>query len=839
MSICLLGALWGAGQAQAQETDDQQTAAAAAAPLDTIAVPEARPAPVAVPDDADVPQIEEIIVTAQKKSESIQNTPISITAFNEQMLQQRGIDGVDKLQGNVPGLSVEPFPTNNSTLRLFIRGVGLNDAQVTQDPAVGIYLDGVYIARSSGLALELADLERIEVLKGPQGTLYGRNTSGGAINLITKKPDPAGFFVQFTGSAGERDLASAKATVNVPLSADAAVKFGVLAKQQDGYIENTGPGGDFGDRKALGLRVDARWTPYDWLQADYGFDSTHVDAYAPTPQDVLPPDSDKGTANLIKEYAALNTVYAADRLGHLATGTPLEQSSTRINGHALTLTFPFDGYEFKYIGAYRTLDDDFYADLGGGAGSTRFRLDSNRYDGPAATVAYGGPTPLVIPELKQHQWSHELQLSGKLFDEQIDYIVGGFLFSEQASERTPFSHQASSALLPAQTGFLYQLFPGIVNPLVSLVGPRIVTFNQRDYGADNRAGALFGQGTWTPDWLARRLHLTVGYRHSDDTRKAVKTYSQDNYLEINVNDVGTALLLDSAEAFDHVRGRKHYSDDSFTFIGQYDVQADWHLYAKYVEGYRSGGFNLRDPQVSGASGAASDGVDYGYGFKEGFDPEYVAATEVGFKSDWLQHRLRLNADVFYTDFKDMQVNFLIPGTLGDTKATNAGHARIRGIELETVIAATSWLQLSADYSYLDAKVLKIVDASGANVADQYPFPSAPRHSGVVAADYTLWRAGWGRVRGVTTYSYTGARNGGGLPGRSDLSYLPSYSLVNTRLAVSGLQLGRGTLEVAAFARNLLDKDYVVEAVPTLPQTDRAVFWGEPRTLGMEFTYVWE
>ncbi|NGY03790.1 TonB-dependent receptor [Solimonas terrae] len=842
MRGCLLGAVFVVTHAGAQSaTQTASDAAPDAESLKTIALPAEPPKPVvgSSGDRTPAPQIEEIIVTAQKKSESIQNTPISMTAFNEKMLQERGIDSVEKLQGNVPGISIEPFPTSNSTLRLFIRGVGLADAQVTQDPAVGVYLDGVYIARSSGLALEVADLERIEVLKGPQGTLYGRNTTGGAINLITKRPDPSGFWVEFTSSGGERALASGKATINAPLSADAAVKLGVLAKRQDGYVENTGPGGDFGDRKALGLRFDASWTPYDWLRADYGFDLTRVDAYAQMPQDVLPPDSDKGSANLIKEYAALNSVYSPHRLDHLATGMPMEQSTTRIDGHALTLTMPFEGYELKYIGAYRSLDDNYYADLGGGAGSLDFRLDSNYYDGPAATVAYGGPTPLVIPELKQHQWSHELQFKGKLFDEQFEYILGGFLFSERATDRTPFSHQASSALLPAQAAALYQLIPGLVNPLISLAGPRIVTFNMRDYGADNHAAALFGQGTWTPSWFDERLHLTLGYRHSQDSREAIKTYTQDNYLEVNVNGLGTAFLADSADAFDHVRGKRSYSNDSLSFISAFDLRPDVHLYAKYVEGYRSGGFNLRDPQISAASGPASDGTDYGFGFEEGFAPEYVASTEVGIKSDWFDRRFRINADVFYTDFKDMQITFLIPGTLGDTKATNAGHARIQGVELELAWAVTSWLNLSGDYSYLDAKVLKVIDATGANVADQYPFPSAPRHSGVLAADYTFFRGRWGQLRGSTNYSYMGERDGGGLPGRSDLSYLPAYGLVNTRLAVSGITLGHGELEVAAFARNLLDKDYITEAIPTLPQTDRAVFWGEPRTIGMELSYVWQ
>jgi len=138
-------------------------------------------------------QLEEVIVTAQKREESLQDAPISISAFNQEALTQQGISSIDDLQGKVPSLNMTPFPTQNTSLRLFIRGVGASDIQVTQDPAVGVYIDQVYIGRSTGLAVELADLAQIEVLRGPQGTLFGRNSIGGAINMTTIKPETGEF----------------------------------------------------------------------------------------------------------------------------------------------------------------------------------------------------------------------------------------------------------------------------------------------------------------------------------------------------------------------------------------------------------------------------------------------------------------------------------------------------------------------------------------------------------------------------------------------------------------------------------------------------------------------
>jgi iron complex outermembrane receptor protein len=783
--------------------------------------------------------LEEVVVTAQKRAESLQDTPISLVAFDADELAQRGISNVEDLSGNVPGITVEPFPTQSSTLRIFIRGVGLNESQVTQDPAVGVYQDGVYIARSSGLALDIADLERIEVLRGPQGTLYGRNTTGGAVNLVTRKPDPTQAWAKMTLGGAERQQASVKAVVNLPVTDTAAIKLSGLFKQADGFVENTGVGGDFGDNQAAGARFDARWLPQDWLTIDYAFDYTDAQSYAPLYQAILRPLSDKGTAEVIKGFAELNTVYSSRRLDHLATGSEMAESSTEIQGHALTLTLPIaEHYEFKYIGAYRELDDHYYTDLGGGAGSTEYRLDTGAYDGPAADMAYGGPTPLVIPNLKQHQWSHELQFNASLLDDQVDFIAGAFAFSESATDRTPYSHQVNSRITPGGLSALLTANPDLSNQILSLTAPNLVGFNMRDYRAHNEAVAAYAQMTWSPLWVFdERLHLTIGYRHSEDQREAIKSYVADNYIEGNINGQGTAILLPGDAPFDNVKGQREYTDDSLSYLTGYELTPSINVYGKYVEGYKSGGFNLRDPQIDGSE-PASDGVDYGVGFIDGFAPEYVTSTELGFKSEWFGRRWRVNADVFESDYRDMQVNFLISGTSGDTKTRNAGKARIRGFEIENTVAAASWLRVSAEYSYLDAKVLDIRDIDGNNVADQYPFASAPRHSGIVALDTSLYGGDWGEVRGYLTYNYTSKRDGGGLPGRSDLTYLPAYDVINARIGINEVHVGSGVLDVAVFCRNLLDEEYPTTAIPQLPQSDRAVTWGEPRLVGAELSYRW-
>lgn len=448
------------------------------APLPTIAVPATPPAPVAVTKTRDDGALEEIIVTAQRRTASVQETPISMEAFNADKLQQRGVQGVQDLAANVPSMVIEPHPLSASTLRITIRGVGITDSQVTQDPAVGIYLDGVYIARSSGLALDLADLERVEVLRGPQGTLYGRNTTGGAVNMVTRRPSVSGVEVQQQLSYGSRDLMISKSSLNLPLSDTLAIKIAGLLSQQDGFVENTGPGGDFGGRKEWAARFDARWLAADWLTADYAYDRSHLQYYNYQYQGVIPSNTPHGQADLFKPYAQSESVYSSRRLDKLATGAPFEPSETNSQGHTLVLTLPVaDDFDVKYIGAYRRMNDDQYADLGGGGGSTGFRVDTQAYDGPAG-IAAGGPggTPLVIPRTYQHQWSHELQFSGKLFSN-VDFIAGAYYFTEKGGEHGgPTHHIFNTKLDPSQLNAVLDLVPSLRDVLRGAVLPGLTAF---------------------------------------------------------------------------------------------------------------------------------------------------------------------------------------------------------------------------------------------------------------------------------------------------------------------------------------------------------------------------
>jgi iron complex outermembrane receptor protein len=791
---------------------------------------------------ADVVRLEEVLVSASKKTESLQDTPISLTVFNQERLTVEGISGLKDIASKVPGLTIEPFPINGGSLRIYIRGIGIGDIQVTQDTPVGLYLDGVYIARSSGTSMDVAELARIEILRGPQGTLYGRNTTGGAINLVTRRPNVDEVEFSQIVSAGDRALFRSKTSLNLPITDSLAVKFAYLTESRDGFVDNTGPGGDFGDREIQGARFDLGWDISERLRLDYSYDRSELESYNYTFQAVTPPDpnGNKGQSNAIKNSTQARSRFSENMLGSLATTAPLEASNSDVEGHALILSTDTGFGLFKYIGSYRELTDAAYTDLGGGLGSPDYRLDTNRYDGPAAQFANGGETPLVRPEVRQDQSSHELQFSDAVDDWGIEYVVGAYYFEESAVEdNSPFHLQLTA-------------------PIDGFEDAHIVNLVSQKYEIENQALAVFGQLTWTPDIFDKALHLTVGARHSRDHRYALKNQRDEVFIEYSPvagqpfvlplaelaqNPVlGPALAPIFIEAglpgdrrFDDASGERRSKDDSFSFVTEYEINDDINVYGKFVEAYKSGGFNTRDPQLDGNQGAASDGTDYGVGFADGFGEEKAVTAELGIKSEWLNGRLRINADVYQTRFDDMQINFLLNGTIADTKVLNAGKAKMSGFEFDARALVGDDIIVSMEYAYIDAEITEVIDSFGNNVTQRYAFSAAPVNSYTASAEWIAWRGESALVQVNINTSYMDTRLGGGDVQKA-FTVLRDYQLWNARVSLDDIGFASGKVSVSLWGKNLLDTEYETYAIDNLPHADRAVLWGEPLSYGIDIAY---
>ena len=278
------------------------------------------------------------------------------------------------------------------------------------------------------------------------------------------------------------------------------------------------------------------------------------------------------------------------------------------------------------------------------------------------------------------------------------------------------------------------------------------------------------------------------------------------------------------QSFDDT-GENSFSDNSFSLTLAFDVRDDVNVYLKSSEAYKGGGFNVRDPDPEF--------------FKAGFDQENVQSYELGIKSELLNRRLRLNADVFLSDYEDIQINFLIGNSIADTQVVNAGRAEIRGLEADITWLASHALLLTLNYAYLDAEMKEVIDPdTGADVTDEYTFWSTPKHSWTAAVDYTLLERSWGKVVFGGSYNYMDTRNGASVSRSVPNTRLEAYSLVNARLGISSIPLFGGELQVSAWSKNLLDEEYVISAVDQQPPTTRAVLWGEARSSGLDLVYTY-
>lgn len=765
--------------------------------------------------------LEEVIVTAQKKAESLQDTPISLTAFGAEQLEKNGIGGLSDIASSVPSMTIEPFPISNATLRIFIRGIGLIDAQITQDPPVGIYLDGAYIARSTGLTMDVADLARIEVLRGPQGTLYGRNSTGGTINLVSRRPDLEAFALEQQFTVGDRELFKSKTTVNAPLTDTAAVKLAYLTSQMDGHIENTGPGEDFGDRDISGYRVDLRWDITDRLRLDYSYDDADMDTVNYAYQAMTRPTVNSAPstpAEGINAQLATNSQqfydYSGERATSMATSQPLKASYTEISGHMLKLAYDInEDLSVSYLYAQRELEDGGYSDLVA-SGSDSYRIDNGDYRSKDGSLFVPG----TLRVLSQEQSSHELQFNGLFMDSRIEYVGGLYYFEESATEdNAPLHHQFSGPI-------------SIIDNGTTTSTTTLTNFNSQFYEIENDAWAMYGRATYTPDFLDQRLHLTFGARHSEDSRMASQERATENRVEtvttlnangqvVNITPPSAPLGASSWSA----ENTREYADDSFEFIAEWELNDDSNVYAKYTEAYKSGGFNTRDPDAAR--------------FAAGFAEEKVNSVELGLKSELLDRRLRLNADVFFSNYTDIQLNFLIDGTIADTQVVNAGEAEMSGFEMDLTFLASRQLLLMLNYAYLDAEITKATDPdSGEDITDEFVFSSAPQHSYTAALDYTVLERNWGRVGVNLSYNYMDDRAGSTRTESAKNVFMDDYKLINGRVGVYDIPLAGGQLTAALWGKNLADEDYVVSAVDNLPHADRAVIWGEPRSYGLDVIY---
>lgn len=592
--------------------------------------------------------LDEVVVTARRREERLQDVPVAVTALSSEALENLQASDIGALEGAVPNLTLHEGDAANAVV--YLRGVGQVDSLAFADPGVGVYVDDVYLGRAQGAFLSVYDVDRIEVLRGPQGTLYGRNTIGGAVKFVST-PLSADWGGRAEGSVGDYGLVETRISVGGALNEDATLlgKAAVSVSRRDGYSDNAFTGEDDGDKDQIAGRVSAEYRPSDDLSFRLNIDASQDRPdTSRTPARAtqvlgLYPDTMADPFKVDADFNDLNTLDAF--------------------GAALTADWAVsDLWSFKSVTAWRSMDYASHLDL------------------DATPLAVFG----VYVDENQHQFSQEFQLT--YAGERLNAVAGVFYFDE--------------------TDLTYS---GLLGPVISLVTGSI---NDQH----NRSWAAYGQATYD---LTERLSLTAGLRYTDEDKDFRRT--QTFYGPVTApperDDPGLLVTdIDTSESWDSWSPK----------LGlDYTVSDDVMAYVSVSRGFKSGGF---DGRANDASGAAP------------YDPETLWAYEAGVKSTLMDRRLTANMAVFWNDYTDLQLSSFSADGGGGFIAlfTNAGAATTRGAELELTARPVPELTLNATVGYLDARYDEYTGPGGVDISDQRHLVNAPEWSarlgGVYVAD---------------------------------------------------------------------------------------------------------
>lgn len=743
-------------------------------------------------DDENSGYSNEIIVTAQKRAQNIQDVPIAISALTADYLESRDITSIDDLGGSAPNVKFGRSPGSSSIAQIAIRGSVTVNPAVTWEPAVGLYLDGVYIAKNQGAIFDVADLERVEVLRGPQGTLYGRNTLAGAVNLITAKPTGE-FGGKIDLSYGNYDYKRAKASLNLPALGPVSIKLSGQISKRDGFykiadnlVAPVGPGiaNEAQSLDGHSFMVQVRFEPTDNLTFDYSYDFSKYDQRPATsqllsinPGGIFDPASPFYVGLPIGQFAN------PDRQKTVSIDANPFMERSRTYGHSLTATLDLGSAELKSITAYRDLRYD----------------DSLELDGTPYAIA------LTARNTDMDSFSQELQLTGAAFNDRLNYVLGAFYYDE---------------------------FAGTVNPqtFFGAFGPNAQQFRS-NYASNTKAWAIYAQADVG---ITDALKLTLGARYTKEKKDISRFY------EFTTGGVSSVL---ADIKFGDLPDAK-YSNFSPAATLAYEINPDVNVYARFAKGYKSGGFNGETNTFIAPSTACPSGATE---LCNPYQPEKVDSYEIGMKNSFGNGAFVLNIAAFYDKHKDIQLAVFDATGAAASTVLNAGKATIKGLEIETIIRPSDALTINGSLSLLDAEYDEFIDG-GVNVSDNRAFPHAPKYSAAVGFDWRVAQGGWGKfnitgdlnmVSKFYTYPYT-LRPETGLNPRPVTGQIAGDSrskgevIINMSAALSEFQLGAAEAKLSAWVKNLTDEDTPSNFIDFGPDFGGILlgYFPEPRTYGL-------
>jgi iron complex outermembrane receptor protein len=817
--------------------------------------------------------LEEVVVTARKREESLQETPVAVSAFTGESLEELGIRDISDLTKVVPNVDMYSGNGTTGSGNVFIRGVGARNTGVNFDSGVGIYVDGVYVSRADGAILDNVDVQSVQVLRGPQGTLFGKNTTGGAILYNTNRPNE-----EYGGHAevrvGNYDKIDSKLTLNIPIMGDTLMsRFSLYQTKNDGYVKSKVPSDlpeqavgnqpflndeEYNDTDRYGGQAQLRWIASDELLLDMNYNYAKTDQAARgqncevvegipgagwqaelQDETVVVPS----TGQTLKDWCKENQDLGKDKIM-----TNLAPNKYKAEVNTLSLTADWELNEtmnFKSIAAWRNTK-----------GGEVNELDAMGVANLARTN-YG---QVGTDERETDAYSLEFQLTGDAFDDRLSYVVGVFGFDEETDK----GGQSSP------TG---QLFNVSNSPFTAFY-----TNSLRGLDVKNTSASVFSQGDWRFDdyWT-----LTMGLRYTWEERKLNRTNKVPDLNTVATSGDALELLSNTIwifpsgpETFNYQHQWVYPTLDTGEVdpLSDQTMKVDDSKVTPMVSIQRTfdeyGFMDFGNAYFTVANGFLSGGITDTVnldGEIEEFDPEEVWNYELGFKMDAWDRKLRLNTALFYTDYEDRQLTTVrinpetgrIAGAL-----INAESSWIAGIEFEAIVIPVENLQITANVTFNDSDIEDYdderissvtsvdvpdgctrIDVNGQGFVDSCAIdrsdeglPRLPDSVYFLAVQYT-WETEWGSVVPMVSWSYrTNLDNCFDAASCQSGIYKVDQKDVTARLTWHSPEM---KWRVSAYGNNLTDDRYISGGTPLVDVTETAgTVYNPPRTYGIEAAYTW-
>ncbi|WP_313808402.1 TonB-dependent receptor [Sphingobium sp.] len=780
------------------------------------------------PERTAISNSDDIIVTARRKEERQQDVPVAVSAVSGAQLERQAITKFSDISGKVPNLIISPGAAGSQAPIFSIRGLSQQDLTGLSDPSVSLYINEIVVPRPLGANLAFFDIASVQVLRGPQGTLFGRNTPGGAV-VVTPNGASRNFEASIAQTVANYDTYITDAMINLPIGDTLSLRVAGQHKERGGYIFDVlRNNAAINDENSEGIRGTLDFHPNDRLTTV--FSGGYANANNGGTGGFAIPIG--GTPGAIEQLTRDNY--------HVASGLKAFTRVRNWNVENITTFKINDSVTLKNIVGYR---------------KSRFHSFDDA-DGTAAVDIH------IERFARQHQFSEEFQLLGDA--DWGSWITGAYYFQEKSDEGSPTVGNSSSAGTPTTlgasaftsnadvfndplAGFCRNAAGLIVTPAPVLGNPAGCPSGYSLYGRYSRTGSLakntsaafFLQTTFKMDSVAEGLSATIGVRQNYDRRQAVIRNRFDGPI------VGPSAP-GACRFFNAVSGDIPYSACELPLKANfreptYNISLDWRLspdvltYLATRHGYRTGGYGARAVTVAG--------------LRRTFQPEKVDDVELGLKADWHIGGtfLRTNFALFYADYRDIQRQLADISTIPvTTVVTNAGKARIQGLEFESIFRPVKWLEFSGFYSYTDAKFTSFLGPDGID-RTSVPFARAPKHIGSVSGRVFLpLDASQGTADiGFNWFAQSGFNSSDSWDPRFPVTaravyWIKGYNITNFNAQWQNVM--GSNFNVSVFVNNAFKTKYVMPftGIAANPATGAGLVVrtpNEPRTYGLRLSYT--